>query len=126
MINKVTLLGHAGKDAEAKQGKTGAFAVFSLATGTKEKTQWHNVIVTGQQAAMALDMIKKGSLVYLEGVISYTKQEDKHFTNIFSNFFRVLNSKGASSGQESKQAQAKTADSSGDSQGGFEDDDIPF
>ena len=125
MINKVTLLGHAGKDAEAKQGKTGAFAVFSLATGTKEKTQWHNVIVTGQQAAMALDMIKKGSLVYLEGGISYTKQEDKHFTNIFSNFFRVLN-KGASGGQEAKQAQAKAVDSSGNSEGGFEDDDIPF
>ncbi len=125
MINKVTLLGHAGKDAESKQGKNGAFAVFSLATGTKEKTQWHNIIVVGKQAANAIEMIKKGSLVYLEGGISYTKQDDKHFTNIFSNFFRVLN-KGAGSGEESKQAQAKAADSKGNSQGGFEDDDIPF
>lgn len=125
MINKITLLGHAGRDAELKTGKNGSFTVFSIATGTSEKTQWHNIVVIGDQAENAYKYVKKGSLVYLEGAISYTKKDDgKTYTNIFSNFFRTLN-KGAADGQEAQPTQAEKTDSERND-GGDEEEHIPF
>ena len=105
MINKVTLIGHAGGDPEMRTLDTGAHVSrFSLATNESYKdklgewqtsTEWHNVILWREQAERAAQQIKKGSTVYIEGKISYRKYTDKDgvektFTDIVANTFRLL------------------------------------
>ena len=54
MLNKVELIGRAGRDPETRIAQSGAKVVkFSLATGTKEKVQWHNITCFGKSAELA-------------------------------------------------------------------------
>ncbi len=59
-VNKVILLGHVGGDPELRfPEKDVAVAYFSLATNERygssqtEITEWHNIVVTGQNARLA-------------------------------------------------------------------------
>ena len=105
MINKVTLIGHAGGDPDVRTLDTGAqVARFSLATNESYKdkagewqnnTEWHNVILWRDLAERAAQQVKKGSTVYVEGKISYRKYTDKDgvektVTDIVANTFRLL------------------------------------
>lgn len=105
MINKVTLIGHAGGDPDVRTLETGAqVARFSLATNESYKdkagewqtnTEWHNVILWRDLAERAAQQVKKGSTVYVEGKISYRKYTDKDgvektLTDIVANTFRLL------------------------------------
>jgi len=77
-LNKVSLIGFVGQDPEVRytQDKQ-PVAVFSVATGeswkdkatgeTKERTQWHRVVVYNRLADIAATHLKKGTQVYLEG-----------------------------------------------------------
>lgn len=84
MVNKVTLIGRVGKDAEVK-GQNGNFCTFTLATSEryqvnnewKEDTQWHNVTYFGQNAQKVAERVKKGMLYYVEGSIVYRQYENK-------------------------------------------------
>jgi single-strand DNA-binding protein len=88
-VNKVTLLGHLGKDPEIRtlQGG-GKVANFSLATSEswrdktsgerKEKTEWHTVGITAEPLVkLAEQYLRKGSKVYLEGQLETRKWQDK-------------------------------------------------
>lgn len=87
MVNRVTLVGRLGKDPELRYSPSGqAVARFSLATDENRKDQqgnwqqettWHNIILFGQTAERAGEMLKKGNLVYIEGKISQRQWEDK-------------------------------------------------
>ena len=87
MINKVTLVGHLGKDPEVRHLESGAtVASFSLATSENYKdksdqwqslTEWHNIVAWRYLAQSAEKNLKKGSLVYIEGKISTRKWQDK-------------------------------------------------
>lgn len=105
MINKVTLLGHAGNDPESRTLETGAqVARVSLATNESYKdksgewqttTEWHNLIMWRDLAERAVQQIKKGTTLYIEGKIQSRKYTDKDgveksITDIVANTFRVL------------------------------------
>jgi single-strand DNA-binding protein len=104
MINKVTLIGNLGGDPEIRTLENGTpVGRFSLATNESYKdkdgnwqnlTEWHNVVVWRDLAERAKSL-KKGSMVYVEGKISYRKYTDKDgversLTDIVANTFRLL------------------------------------
>ncbi|MBK8624165.1 MAG: single-stranded DNA-binding protein [Saprospiraceae bacterium] len=87
MINKVTLIGHLGKDPEIRTLENGTkVGTFTLATNENFKdktdnwqtvTEWHNIVVWRAQAERAERDLKKGSLAYIEGKITHRKYNDK-------------------------------------------------
>lgn len=87
MLNKVTLIGHLGRDPETRYMTNGdAVCNFSLATdeswkdknGQKqEHTEWHAITLYRRLAEIAGQYLKKGSLIYLEGKIQSRKYTDK-------------------------------------------------
>ena len=87
MLNKVTLIGHLGKDPITHYMQNGdAVCNFSIATseswkdaqGSKQtRTEWHAVTLYRKLAEIAAQYLKKGSLIYLEGKIQSRKYTDK-------------------------------------------------
>ena len=87
MLNKVTLIGHLGKDPITRYMPNGdAVCNFSIATseswkdaqGNKQtRTEWHAVTLYRKRAEIAAQYLKKGSLIYLEGKIQSRKYTDK-------------------------------------------------
>lgn len=104
MINKVTLLGHLGKDPIVRRTEAGIpVATFSMATsesykdkdGNKQdKTEWHNIVVWRGLAEVAEKYLKKGSLLYVEGKISNRSYEQdgvtKYISEIVVENFKLL------------------------------------
>jgi len=85
-VNKVILVGHLGKDAEAKFTPSGASLTrFSVATSRrwkdqqsgewKEETDWHNVSLW--RAENLTQYLTKGKQVYVEGRLQTRSYEDK-------------------------------------------------
>ena len=86
-LNKVCLIGHVGQDPEVRYtADKQPVAVFSVATGeiwkdkgtgeTKERTQWHRIVVYNKLAEIAATYLKKGMQVYLEGRLQVRKWQD--------------------------------------------------
>ncbi len=86
-LNRVTLIGHLGKDPEMQflEGNV-AVAKFSLATSEtfKDKTgklisqtEWHSIVLWRGLAELAQKYLHKGSLVYIEGRLKNRSWEDK-------------------------------------------------
>ncbi|MGN6533993.1 MAG: single-stranded DNA-binding protein [Ginsengibacter sp.] len=86
-INKVILVGNAGKEPEYKTLQDGT-PVVKLVVATTEtfrlkngdlssQTQWHTVILWRGLATLASQYIHKGSLLYIEGKLRYRQYEDK-------------------------------------------------
>lgn len=88
-LNKVTLIGHLGKDPELKAFSNGGkVASFPLATSEawkdkatgekKEKTEWHRVSIYNEKIAeIAAQYLKKGAKIYIEGQLETRKWHDK-------------------------------------------------
>lgn len=87
-INKVILVGNLGQDPEVRYMPNGnAVANFSVATSeswkdkqtgeTRDRTEWHRVVVFGKIAEIAGEYIKKGTQVYLEGQLQTRKWQDQ-------------------------------------------------
>ena len=86
-INRVTLLGHAGRDPEIRKLRSGEKAAsFSLATtarwkgrdGTSaEATEWHRIVVFGGAVKAVEDMVTKGAAVLVEGRLTVRDYTDK-------------------------------------------------
>lgn len=86
--NKVQLVGHLGKDPEAKYLDSGKVVVnFTLATsetyrnGSGEKvtdTQWHSISAWGKTGEIADKYLCKGSEVAVEGKLVHRSYEDKN------------------------------------------------
>jgi single-strand DNA-binding protein len=87
-INKVILVGNLGQDPEVRYMPNGnAVANLSLATSeswkdkqtgeTRERTEWHRVVVFGKLAEIAGGYIKKGTQVYIEGQLQTRKWQDQ-------------------------------------------------
>ena len=85
-MNRVTLLGHAGRDPGSRQlGDDERTAFFSLATtrrwkgeggATVEKTDWHRIVVYGGAVKPVEDLVRKGSLVLVEGRMATREYDD--------------------------------------------------
>ena len=81
-VNKVILLGNAGRDPEIRyMGDGKAVCNVSIATSTKRKdkatgemiedTQWHRVTFYERLAEIAGEYVKKGKSIYVEGRLKY-------------------------------------------------------
>lgn len=107
-VNKVILVGNAGKDAEVRHIDSGvAVATFSLATsetytsknGEKvTNTEWHNIVAWRGLAEMAGKYIQKGKQLYIEGQIRSRSYDDKegikrYVTEIVANSIQLLGRK---------------------------------
>lgn len=77
--NKVTLIGRVGQDFEVKGIENGSVANFSIATSEKYKekevTDWHNIVAWNGLAEIAGKLLKKGSLVLVEGSLKNDNYE---------------------------------------------------
>ena len=81
-LNKVTLIGHLGRDPEVRMTQSGSKVCnLNLATSEKykdkETTEWHRLIAFGPIAEIAEKYLKKGSSVYIEGKLQTRKWQDK-------------------------------------------------
>ncbi|WP_435951722.1 single-stranded DNA-binding protein SSB1 [Dryocola sp. BD626] len=87
-VNKVILVGNLGQDPEVRyMPNGGAVANITLATSeswrdkqtgeTKEKTEWHRVVLFGKLAEVAGEYLRKGSQVYIEGALQTRKWTDQ-------------------------------------------------
>lgn len=83
-INKVILIGNVGKDPEMRYPeKDFAVAKLSLATNEQrgdsavEITEWHTLMMTGENARIAERYIRKGTKLYVEGKLRYREYEDR-------------------------------------------------
>lgn len=147
MINKVTLIGHLGRDPELRTLEGGVSVVkFSLATNENYRdkngewqtlTEWHDIVAWRQLAEKAAKDFHKGSLVYVEGKITHRKWQDKenqdrYSTEIVANSLRGLDKKeysgpprqyGEIPGNEAPPASRNDYSTKEPLQ---EDDDLPF
>ncbi|HEY2582216.1 MAG TPA: single-stranded DNA-binding protein [Mucilaginibacter sp.] len=106
-INKVILVGHLGKDPDARTLDGGVSVVsFPLATseifnkdGRKvEQTEWHNIVMWRGLADVAAKFLQKGKLVYIEGKLRTRSFEDKdgvkkYTTEVVAENFTLLGRK---------------------------------
>lgn len=135
-VNKVILLGNAGKDPDVRHLEGGVtVASFPLATtesfrdknsGEKrEQTEWHNVVMWRNLAeSVEKSELKKGDRVYLEGKIRTRKWQDKDGNQRFSveivaDTFTIINRKRDKGAEENgTTAEAPAVESAGS--------DLPF
>ena len=151
MINKVTLIGNLGRDPEIRHFEGGSKVTkFSVATNEnyqdkagqwQTRTEWHEVVLWGNQAERAEKTLRKGNLVYVEGKLSTRKWQDKdgndrYTTEIVGNYYRALEKResGVTDGDASsyefddrKFQSPMTTDSNKNSPSEIPDeDDLPF
>ena len=104
-LNRVTLLGHAGKDPEIHVLPSGTLVNLSLATSERfkdsrgewqERTEWHRVVAFGRIADTCQQFLSKGRQVYVEGRLTTRQYEAKdgsgkrYRTEIVARQFRLL------------------------------------
>ncbi len=108
-INKVILLGYAGKDPEVKEVAGAKVANLSLATTEKgytlqngiqvpDRTEWHSLIFWKGLAEVVEKYVRKGSQIYIEGKIKTRQYEDRtgskrYVTEIFVDKLELLGSR---------------------------------
>jgi single-strand DNA-binding protein len=140
-INKVILVGNLGKDPEVRyMANGGAVCNVTLATSEswkdkqtgeqKDKTEWHNIVFYRRLAEIAGEYLRKGSLIYVDGMLQTRKWQDKsgndrYTTEIIASEMQMLGGRGGGSadfgGSSASQAAPAPASASDDF-----DDDIPF
>lgn len=83
-VNKVILLGYVGSDPDVRYPeKDRPVAFVSLATNdwyanaSAEVTEWHRLIMGGDNARVAEKYIRKGSRIYVEGRLRSREYDDK-------------------------------------------------
>ncbi len=86
-LNRVQLIGNAGKDPEGRYTNSGSKVVsFSLGVNntfktkngeTRKETEWFNLEVWGKLGDIVQEYVHKGSQIYVEGRLKTDKFEDK-------------------------------------------------
>ena len=88
-VNRVTIVGHLGRDPEARSFQNGGKIVnLRIATSEtwrdkqsgerKERTEWHSVAIFSEPLAkIAEQFLRKGSKVYIEGQLETRKWQDQ-------------------------------------------------
>lgn len=142
MINKVLLIGRLGKDPEIRHFENNArVANFTLATNERytdrngqrqELTEWHDIAVWGNQADIAMNYLKKGSLVYVEGRLKRRSWEDKDgnkrsTVEIVADLFKMLERKEEGMSHPTNEyTQVAQPTESNDKKQETQNDDLPF
>ena len=147
-VNKVILIGNLGQKPEVRSSGSGlSIARLRIATSDRRKgadgqwadaTEWHSVVVFGNQAENCAKFLDKGRQVYIEGRLQTSKWQDKdgqdkYRTEIIANQVRFLSNRGASSGDNQYQSNNSYSNSAPSGGNNFSNDlasnvndDIPF
>lgn len=127
-LNKVMLIGHAGKDTELRFTSSGKpHAQFSLATSeswkdkegaSQEKTTWHNIVAWGRLAEIFNQYVKKGTHIYIEGRIDNRSYDDKdgvkkYISEVVVDEFRFLGGGNRSEGGTSSNGESSYSSAPG-------------
>jgi len=107
-VNKVILIGNAGKDPEVRYLESGV-PVCTLPLATSENytnksgekvsnTEWHNIVLWRGLAEIAQKYVKKGTQLYIEGRIRSRSWDDKdgnkrYVTEIVADSMQLLGRK---------------------------------
>lgn len=78
--NAVALVGRAGQDPKLRSFDSGTMvANFSLAVRgrSREETHWFNLEIWGKQAQVAVDYVRKGSLIGVSGSLKFDSWTDR-------------------------------------------------
>jgi len=115
MLNKVTLIGHLGKDPELRNTASGMpMATLRIAMdenyvdrdGNKvDRTEWHSVVIFQRQAENCAKYLSKGSFIYVEGSLQTRKWQDqqgqdRYTTEVKATRIQFLDRKGSRSSLE--------------------------
>ena len=107
-LNKVILIGNLGADPEVREMPDGTkMAKFPIATTETYKnrqgekvsnTEWHNIVLWRGLAEVAINWLKKGDSVYIEGKLKTRSWEDengikKYATDIQADNLSMLGNK---------------------------------
>ena len=85
-VNKVILLGHAGKDPQVHILPSGTLVNLSLATSERhkdnrgewqERTEWHNLVGYQRIGEVLRDYVRRGSRIFVEGELRTRSWEDR-------------------------------------------------
>ena len=151
-VNKVILVGNLGRDPESKSFQNGGKVVeLRIATSQtwkdrnsgerKEKTEWHTVKIFNEGLAnVAERYLRKGSKVYVEGMLTTRKWQDqqgndRYSTEVtlqgFNSVLVMLDGAGQSNGADGRSGGSSGNDrrASGSGSNAFTDDlddDVPF
>ncbi len=141
-LNRVTLIGHLGKDPELSYTASGiAVARFSIATNERwkddagniqERTDWHNIVAWRKLAEICGQYLKKGSKAYIEGKLQTRSWDDKntgvkkYITEIVADDLIMLDSKGSSDSGGGDGSYSAPPPPPPDTSGGPVKDDLPF
>lgn len=97
MINKIFLLGNAGKDPNFSITENGkSYCRVSVATNeNKDKATWHNLVAWEKSAEMMRDYVHAGDTIYVEGRVQYGEfvnrdNQKVKTTDIIVDRFRTL------------------------------------
>lgn len=136
-VNKVTLLGHTGKDPDFKTfDNGGCVAQFTLATTKRafttkdgrqipERTEWHNIVLQNGLAKVAQQYVHKGDKLYIEGELRTRSYDDangvkRYITEIVATDMEMLTPKATGAGTQAPPPPAPDAPAPS------ENDDLPF
>lgn len=154
-LNKVMLIGNAGRDAELRYLANGtAVANFTLAVNSRrrgqsgdweDQTEWFNISVWREQAERVSQYITKGKQLFVEGRLQTRNWDDdqgvRHYrTEVIASNIVLLGSRGGDGGGGRGGDDWNSGDDWGgggsrgrsgysgprDSAGGIEPDDLPF
>jgi single-strand DNA-binding protein len=149
-LNKVMLIGNLGKDPESREMGDGTkMAKFPIATTETYKnrqgekvsnTEWHNIVLWRGLAEVAINWLKKGDSVYIEGKLKTRSWEDengikKYATDIQADNLSMLGNKRDGdknenntpvSNQSDTYQEKKISDDATQSSSNNEEDDLPF
>lgn len=109
-VNKVILIGNAGKDPEVRYlDNNVCVASFTLATTERgyktstgaqvpDKTEWHNIVLWRGLGEIAEKYVRKGTQVYIEGKLRSRSWDDangirRYITEIYADNMMLLSKK---------------------------------
>lgn len=81
-LNVVHLVGRAGRDPEAKYFESGSVVCkFSLAVNRQsrkdDEPDWFNLKIWGKTAEVAINYVRKGSLIGVSGALTFEHWQDR-------------------------------------------------
>jgi single-strand DNA-binding protein len=147
-LNRVLLLGYLGRDMETRTAGTSLVGSFSLATSEtwrdkggqkQEKTEWHRIVLWGDQAEKLAPYLKKGKQILIEGSLTTRQWEDqegtkRYMTEVKAQRVTLLGSGSGSGGSGDDEGsgggggsrERQRTQPPADPDFGGADDDVPF
>ncbi len=121
-LNKILLIGNAGRTPDIRAVGDTKVASFTLATterykgkdgNVREETEWHNIAVWGKLADVVEKYVDKGTQLYVEGRIKTEKYADaqgveKYAVKVIASSLQLLGKKEGGSAPAAQQTTQRT------------------